>query len=174
MDVFEAIKKRHSYRGGFKDLPVPRSDLERIVEAGLCAPSGCNAQTTSFVIVDDPSLIAGIAAIAGKQVVREARAIVVCIVEHRPVYGDISFGVEDCAAAVENMLLAVTALGYATVWIDGALRHESKGARIGALLNVPGDMDVRIILPIGVPAEQVSAKPKLPFAKRAWFNRYNG
>ena len=53
MDVFEAIAKRHSYRGPFRDRAVPRADLERIVQAGLQAPSGKNAQTTSFVIVDD-------------------------------------------------------------------------------------------------------------------------
>ena len=35
-----------------------------------------------------------------------------------------SFGAEDCAAAVANMLLAITAVGYATVWTDGALRRE--------------------------------------------------
>ncbi|MCK4343353.1 MAG: nitroreductase family protein [Phycisphaerae bacterium] len=53
MDVFEAIAKRHSYRGPFKDQPVPRADLQRIVQAGLQAPSGKNAQTTTFVIVDE-------------------------------------------------------------------------------------------------------------------------
>ena len=39
MDLFEAVTKRHSYRGTFRVQPVPRSDLERIVQAGLQAPS---------------------------------------------------------------------------------------------------------------------------------------
>ncbi len=54
MDLFEAIEGRYSYRGAFTDAPVPREDLVRIVEAGLKAPSGCNAQTTTFVIAADP------------------------------------------------------------------------------------------------------------------------
>ena len=37
---------------------LPREDLARIVQAGLQAPSGCNAQSTTFVILDDPDLIA--------------------------------------------------------------------------------------------------------------------
>ncbi|HEG42984.1 MAG TPA: hypothetical protein ENH94_02935 [Phycisphaerales bacterium] len=42
MDLFEAIAKRQSYRGGFKDEAVSRDDLQRIVESGLKAPSGKN------------------------------------------------------------------------------------------------------------------------------------
>jgi nitroreductase len=80
--------------------------------------------------------------------------------------------VEDCAAAVENMLLAVVALGYATVWLDGALRVEDKAARIGRLLGVPEGKTVRVLLPLGVAAEPGTQKDKLPFHQRAWFNRY--
>jgi len=173
MDVFEAIAKRHSYRGDFKNTPVPRTDLERIVWAGLQAPSGCNAQTTSFVIVDDPALLRELAAIIDRPVMRTAMAAIVCVAEHRPVYHGLSFGVEDCAAAVENMLLAITAMGYATVWLDGVLRVENRGRRIADLLGVPADREVRIVLPIGIPAAKGEPKEKKPFAERAWFNRYD-
>ena len=61
MDVFEAVALRHSYRGPFRDQAIPRADLERIVQGGLQAPSGKNAQTTRFVIVDDPDLVRKIA-----------------------------------------------------------------------------------------------------------------
>ena len=33
MEVFEAITKRHSYRGDFTDAPVPRENLVKIVLA---------------------------------------------------------------------------------------------------------------------------------------------
>lgn len=177
MDVFEAIARRHSYRGPFRDQPVPRADLRRIVQAGLQAPSGRNMQTTRFVIVDDPELVRQIAGLHATNVaVQQARAFIACLVDRNPepVYEGHSFQVEDCAAAVENMLLAVTALGYATVWIDGWLRVENRAERIGALLGVPESKVIRVILPIGVPAEQHQQKEKLPFEQRAWFNRYGG
>ena len=100
MDIFEAIEKRHSYRFGYKDQAVPREDLVRIVQAGIQAPSGCNAQTTSFVIVDEPELIAKINVVMNKRVIGEAKAIIVCVASHPDVYHGMSFGVEDCAAAV--------------------------------------------------------------------------
>ena len=177
MDVFEAIARRHSYRGLFLPDPVPRADLERIVQAGLQAPSGKNEQTTAFVIVDDPDLLAAIRSFPGANAaVRSARACIACVVDAAPgaVYEGHHFQVEDCAAAVENMLLAVTALGYATVWIDGWLRVRDRARRVGDLLGVPPAKTVRILLPLGRPAEAHRQKEKLPFAARAWFNRYGG
>ena len=172
MDIFKAIEKRHSYRGGFTDKPVPNKDLERIVQAGIQAPSGCNEQTTTFVIVNDPDLLSSMAEILDRRVVREAGAVIVCVTDPRPVIRDTSFAVEDCSAAVENMLLAITALGYATVWIQGGLSVEERAERIARLLDVPGDRQVKVVLPIGEPAQVCEQKEKAPFDERAWFNRH--
>jgi nitroreductase len=70
------------------------------------------------------------------------------------------------------MLLAITALGYASVWVDGWLRVDGRNETIGRLLGVPEDKVVRILLPIGVPAEEVNGPKKMPFSERAWFNKY--
>ncbi|MFC1453310.1 nitroreductase family protein [Verrucomicrobiota bacterium] len=175
MDVFEAIAKRHSYRAGFEDRAIPREDLTKIVDAGIRAPSGCNAQTTSFVVVDDPGTLATLAEILdGKQVVSEAKAVIVCVCDYTPAYKGTSFAVEDCSAAVENMLLAITAMGYATVWLDGVLRSEDRATRIAELLGVPKEREVRIVLPLGVPSEAHVQKDRKPIEERAWFNRYGG
>jgi nitroreductase len=170
MELFDAIAQRYSYRGPFTDAPVDRKTLEKIVRAGIQAPSGKNLQTTSFVIVDDPAAIAQIAKILdNKLVYRTARAMIACVTDPRAM-----FSKEDCAAAVENMLLAVTALGYAAVWVDGALRSADNALRIGKLLGVPADRTVQVLLPLGVPAEPGHPLEKLPFGRRAWFNRYGG
>jgi len=172
MDLFDAIANRYSYRGTFTDQPVPRDDLQKIVQAGIQAPSGCNGQVASFVIVDDPQRLRQIAEILHKPVCDSAKAMIVCVTDPRPVIADMSFAVEDCAASVENMLLAITALGYATVWLDGALRVEDRAARIGRILGVPAGKTIRILLPIGVPVEPGRQRERLPFDQRAWFNRY--
>jgi nitroreductase len=170
MELFEAIAKRHSYRGPFLDQPVPREDLQRIVQAGIQAPSGCNAQTTTFVIVDDPAILAEIYAVLGKE--PAPPALIACIAYPVCSFQDMHFELEDCAAATENILLAVTALGYATVWLDGMLRMDGKGERIGQILGVPEGRQVQILLPLGVPAKTWQQREKLPFAERAWFNAY--
>jgi nitroreductase len=177
MDVFEAIQRRHSYRGPFRDEPVAREDLQRIVQAGIQAPSGRNMQTTSFVIVDDPGMVKRLNGMpGGNQAMREAQAYIVCVMDRRPdaIYEGHAFQVEDCAAAVENMLLAVTALGYASVWIDGWLRVEGRADEIRRMLSIPEEKLVRIILPVGIPVEEHTQKEKQTFEERAWFNRYGG
>lgn len=172
MDVFEAIQNRYSYRGEFRDTPIPREDLRKIVDAGIHAPSAKNEQTTSFVIVDDPEVLKQLAVIVNRPVCFTAKAFIVCVIDPRPTVGDLSFAVEDCAAAVENMFLAATALGYATVWLDGVLRFDNIAARVAKLLGIPSHLTVRILLPLGVAREPGVQKEKLSFDRRAWFNRY--
>ncbi|MHC5163810.1 MAG: nitroreductase family protein [Planctomycetota bacterium] len=75
MDLFEAIKKRHCYRGG-------REDLTKIVQAGLEAPSGKNCQTTRFVIVDDPALLEQIRTMhPANKAMQQAKAFIACIID---------------------------------------------------------------------------------------------
>ncbi len=173
MDLFDAIGRRHSYRGGFRKQRVPRDDLRAIVQAGIQAPSGYNGQSTSFVIVDSEPLVARIAAIMDSETIAGAPALIAVVMDPRATADkSFCFGVEDYAAATENMLLAVTALGYASVWIDGALRSEGRAAAVGGLLGVPPGMEVRVVLPVGVPVEERRQKEKKPFAERACFNRW--
>ncbi|MDR1962433.1 MAG: nitroreductase family protein [Planctomycetaceae bacterium] len=174
MELFETISKRHSYRGGFLDKKIPKEDLYKIVQTGIDAPTGCNAQSVSFVIVDDPATIQAITkVVGGKQVCKTAQAMIVCVCDKTPAYGNLSFFVEDCAAATQNMLLAITALGYATVWIDGAIRGEI-ATKIAEILSVPKEKEVRILLPLGVPETPGKPNTKNSFEQRAWFNRYGG
>ena len=172
MDLFEAIEKRYSYRGEFKPVPVPREHLQKIIEAGIRAPSACNQQVVSFVVVDDPALLEKIAKTLDRPVCHTAKAMIVCIYDSRPVYHEMSFAQEDCGAAVENMLLAIAALGYATVWLDGVLRVEGRAERVGRLLDVPDDRTVAVVLPLGVALEPGTQRERLPFDQRAWFNHY--
>jgi nitroreductase len=177
MDFFDAVRSRHSYRGGFEPTPVPREDLLRIVEAGTLAPSGCNRQTTRFVVVDAPELLDRIRGMHPRnQAFQEARALIACVIDRAPeaAYEGHSFVVEDCAAATENMLLAITALGYASVWIDGWLRVEGRAERIGELLGVPRDRVVRILLPVGRPTAPARPPEKLSVEERVGFNVYPG
>ena len=175
MDLFEVIAKRQSYRAGFKDEPVSKEDLRQIVDAGLKAPSGKNEQTTSFVIVDDQHILDNIRQMhKGNKAMQQCRALIACIIDKEPkaIYEGYSFQIEDCAAAVENMLLAITGLGYAAVWIDGWLRVQDRAEQIAKLVGVPEHKIIRVVLPIGIPDEEYKQPPKKSFEQRAWFNKY--
>lgn len=173
MDLFEAIKSRYSYRGAYLPEPVPREALSRILEAGLAAPSGCNAQTTSLIAVDDPALLARLGALLGKSNFAGAPAAVCVLTQRIVAYRDRSFFVQDYAAAIENMLLAITALGYASCWVEGRVTDEDRvGRKMADLLGVPPDVALVAYLPVGRAQAEGPRAARRSFDERAWFNGY--
>ena len=82
------------------------------------------------------------------------------------------FAVQDYAAAVENVMLAIAALGYAGVWMDGQTRMDGNDERIAALLRVPAGMTVHSLIPFGVPEQQPRQAPKKPFGERAVYDHF--
>ncbi|MEI8216494.1 MAG: nitroreductase family protein [Eubacteriales bacterium] len=56
MELQEILKKRQSIRH-FKDVDVPREDLEKIIRNAGTAPSGKNIQNWHFVVIKNKSLI---------------------------------------------------------------------------------------------------------------------
>jgi len=176
MNTFEAIKKRYSYRGGYKNTPVPRGDLKKILEAGLAAPSGCNKQTTSLIGIDDPKLIEAITKLVKKNGFNGKNAPAgVCVLTQRKIaYADVYCNVQDYSAAIENVLIAVTALGYASCWIEGQVTSDRETQRqIAEILNVPADYEVIAFLPVGIPEAEGKRPQYKAFTQRAWFNSFN-
>jgi len=175
MNTFEAINKRYSFRGSFKNVLVPREDLKKIMEAGLAAPSGCHKQTTSLIGIDDPKLIDSISTLVKKNGFTGGNppAGICILTQPIPAYNDVRFNVQDYSASIQNMLLAITALGYASCWIEGQVT-ESKQTQeqIANLLNIPTDFIVVGFLPVGIPENESKGPAYKPFNERAWFNGF--
>ena len=173
MELFETLAARCSYRGMYQKTPVPRSDLIKILEAGLSAPSGCNVQTARFIALDDPDKVAEVTGLLNKPNFASAPAGIVVLTRPVPAYRGEVYNVQDYAAAIENMLLSITALGYASCWVEGYVTHFKEIAEgMAKVLNVPEEYSVVAYLPVGVPAEEMRHVEKMPFDERAWFNGY--
>jgi nitroreductase len=150
MDALEAIRKRRSIRR-YTDDAIPKADLETIVDAGRLAATGSNRQPWNFVIVTDRAMIAQFK-VSGAWIA-SAGAVIVVVMDPRS-----RWWIEDGAAAIENMLLASTALGYGACWVEGnALPHEEQ---FKTLLGVPAGKRVMALIPIGVAAETPTPKKK--------------
>lgn len=174
MDALDCIGQRHSYRQGYTDEAVPRTDLEKILQAGLDAPSGCNKQTTQFVVVDDPQVLQKLRKVNNMPAVQTAPAMIFCLVDRHPMpaFSGRAFQIEDASAAVQNMLLAITALGYASVWVQGGLSVDGAAEAVAAILNVPPEKQVFILLPVGRPAGPLGGPEKMPAQQRVSYNQY--
>ena len=175
MNTLEVINSRHSYRGKYKNTPIPREDLVRIMEAGLSAPSGCNKQTTSLIAVDDPEILNHLHAVIQPPVGETAPAAICVLTQRVNAYRDKCFAIQDYSAAIENMLLAIVDLGYQSCWYEGHITDDDMiGEKMAKILGVPDSYDLVCFLPIGI-AEDVPQEPKKkPFEERAWLNAYQG
>jgi len=111
MNALEAIRKRRSVREYTGD-EIPRKDLEQIVDAGRLAATGNNKQPWDFIVVTERDMIEKLKVAA--QWMDKAGAIIAVVL-------DLSsrWWLEDGSAAVENMLIASTALGYGSCWLEG-------------------------------------------------------
>jgi len=173
MTALDVIKERTSYRGGYKNTSVPREDLIKIMEAGLTAPSGCNTQTTSLIAVDDREVLDKLREVIEPEFVISAPAVICVLTQAIPAYKSVCFNVQDYSAAIENMLLAIVALGYQSCWVEGQITDEHKiGKKMADILGVPDDYDLICFLPVGVAAQPLNYVKRKPFDERAWFNGY--
>jgi nitroreductase len=173
MDTIKAITERFSYRGIYESTPVPREILKQIMEAGLAAPSGCNTQTTSLIGLDDAELIKSVTYHFKNPKFASAPAAVCVLTQHIPGYDDVYFNVQDYSAAIQNMLLAITALGYVSCWIEGEITWSKEFSRkLADVLGVPEGYELVAYLPVGKSVEKGSRVKKKPFEERAWFNGF--
>ena len=173
MNVMEAIRYRHSYRGKYEPVPVPREALVAIMKAGLAAPSGCNKQTTSLIAVDDPEVLKKVLSVIDPPVAETAPAVICVLTQRVFAYRDRCFAVQDYSAAVENMLLAITELGYQSCWYEGHITDEDMlGYQIAQILGVPDEYELVCILPVGIAETEPVPPKKKSFEQRAWFNAY--
>lgn len=173
MTAINIIEKRHSYRGKYKPEPVPREDLRKIMEVGLAAPSGCNKQTTSLIAVDDPEVLAKLHAVIDPPIGETAPAMICVLTQRIIAYRDKCYAVQDYAAAIQNMLLAIVELGYESCWIEGHVTDEDRiGDKMAKILGVPEGYELVCFLPVGIAETEPVKVKKRPFAERAWFNGF--
>jgi nitroreductase len=150
MEALEAIRKRRSVRK-FTGDPIPRADLEKIVDAGRVAASGNNRQPWEFIVVTDLEIIDQLKGAAAWM--DKAAAIIAVVLDPSS-----RWWLEDGSAAIENMLVASTALGYGSCWVEGDALPLEREYKI--LLSVPAAKRLLALVPLGVPAEWPSVEKR--------------
>jgi nitroreductase len=139
---------------------VPRSILEKIVNAGRLAPSAGNLQPLEFVVVDDEEVRrlilsclrwAGYIAPQGDpKPGHEPAAYIVTLINLRVREKGFEY---DVGAAMENMTLAAWEEGIGSCWLISVDR-----AKAAEILAVPEEYRVDSVLALGYPAEKPVAE----------------
>ncbi len=158
MDAIDALTTRRSVRR-YTDEPVSDADIETILRAAMCAPSGFGQRSTRFVVVRDAETRAALSVISkySGMIANAPVAIVVCgdtNAERHPG----TYFVHDAVAALENLLTAANALGLGAVWV-GVHPWADRIDAVRAAVGLPEGVEPIASVALGHPA---SAAPTTP------------
>ena len=133
MDLFEAIRTRRSIRS-FTDEPVSQEDMDRMLEAAMCAPSANNRQLWHFVVIRDREMLRKVA-------------------EVHP-YAKMAAG-----AAAQNFMLAARALNIGTVWC-GLHPIEDRARPFREIFHMPENIRPLSLIVLGHTDQEFKAQER--------------
>jgi nitroreductase len=143
----EVLEKRRSIRK-YKDAPVPKEKILKMLEAARIAPSASNRQPWHFIVVENKETIKKL---AKQEWAAEAPVMIVGLADQA---ASPNWCSNDLGIAFEHLVLAATNLGLGTCWMGQTGREEM----IKGLLGIPDSFKVVAVIPVGVPDE--TPKPK--------------
>src|SRR5271157_1206858 len=165
MEVYDAIRTVLAVRA-YKDKPVPRDIVLRIIESARLTASSMNGQPWHFIIVEELDTLKKLGALArsGPYIAQAPLAIVVAM--EKSVYA-----VSDASRAIQSMILIAWSEGVGSNWVG----FENLSA-IKSLLAIPDTIDVLAILPFGYAAKEIGKgkkkrKPLSEIAHRECFGQ---
>jgi len=174
MDFFETIEKRYSHKELFLPAPVPLKDLELITKAGLSAPTGNNSQYVRLIILPDRDSLQPLCDVSPTDGLRTAPAAIAVLTDPSAQMYEWNFEVEDYSAAAAQMLLAITALGYVSVWLDSPYFDPKKQKAALKVLGAPETYHLRVVLPVGLPDGEGKKRSKMAFNERVSYGKFGG
>lgn len=192
-DFFDVVGRQRAHRA-FADRPVSDEHLARVLGAAVHAPSAENRQPWEFVVVRDPQRRAAIGELIrtgwearGRSFSRDrlppslfedvdrgatggiAAAPVLVVV-----CADVERGLEQTVAssifpAVQNLLLAATAIGLGSALTTIAVGYASE---LAGLLALPDHVRPIAVVPLGWPARRLGAPRRDPFERHTHRETY--
>jgi len=174
------VRKRQSVRG-YAPWPVDKTKIERCLEAARLAPSACNSQPWTFIVVDDAALKNRLADLTADHWLplnhwtKQAPIHVAVVVEHAKLSARIGAMVKkrdfpwiDLGIAAEHFCLQAAAEGLGTCML-GWFKED----RARDLLKIPADKRLGLIITLGFPAdEKIRPKIRKEMARMVRWNRY--
>jgi nitroreductase len=134
---------------------VTDDQLHDLLEAAMAAPSACAKDPWRFVTVRMPAALNKLAdGLPNGQMLRQATVgIVVCGDVAAAHDRQLSYLLQDCSAAIENLLLAASVLGLGACWL-GVHPREERIRHVREALAIPESILPVSVIAVGVPGEQ--------------------
>ncbi|MCF7871925.1 nitroreductase family protein [Candidatus Woesearchaeota archaeon] len=173
MDVLHAIMNRRSIRSYLRK-PVEFDKLTMLLKAGSMAPSAGNLQSYRFIVITDKKVIKGVADHCTEQFwigMAPILIVVVADVERTESYyglrGQRLYAVQDCAAAIQNILLAAHDMGLGACWVG-----SFDEGYIADKLGIPEGKRPQAVITVGYAADSPLDKESCELDSLVSFNKF--
>jgi len=167
-DQLQIIFGRRSIRV-FKPGKVDEATIKMLLQAAMAAPSAVGKDPWRFIVVQKQETLATLAPeLANGSMLNTATlCIAVCADLDAAHDRQLSYALQDCAAAIENLLLAVHALGLGACWL-GVHPREEKIGRVKEIFGLPDSVMPVACIAIGHPGEAKEARTRFDSAYVHW------
>lgn len=168
MSFLELVNKRNSTRQ-YANKPVPRELIDTCLEAARLAPSACNSQPWSFIIIDDPvqkneivqQIMSGI--YKNNAFAVHAPVLIVAITESSTYIArlggmlrSVKYNLIDIGIACDHLTLQAAELGLGTCWLGWFNEKKLK-----KLLNLPRSTQIDVVFTLGYPESNTEPRQKI-------------
>lgn len=179
-NFLDLVRKRQSVRG-YTPRPVEKAKIERCLEAARLAPSACNAQPWTFIVVDEAGLKNRLADLTADRWLplnhwtKQAPVHVAVVVEHANLTSRIGGRIKqrafpwiDLGIAVEHFCLQAAADGLGTCILGWFKEEEARD-----LLHIPTNKRLGLIITLGYAADKkIRPKIRKDMSRMVRWNRY--
>lgn len=169
METIEAILTRRSVRS-FTDQPVSSETVQELLRAAMHAPSAGNQQPWQLVVLDERATLERAAAAHPYAPMAAHAPVAIVVCGDTRLERHTGYWVQDCAAAVENLLLAAHALGLGAVW-TGVYPRAERVQAFQDLLALPPEVIPLAMVVLGYPAQTVPPADRF-LPERVHHNRW--
>ena len=153
-DFNDIIYKRRSIRK-FSDKSVEKEKTDRIIKAGLLAPSGKRMFPAEFIVIDDKQILKAISESKehGAKFIKDAPLAIIIAADTKKY----DVWIEDSAVAATFILLAAENEGLGACWVQMRQRFSKDGKsateNLSTILNLKPSFEILSIIGMGYNAE---------------------
>ena len=157
MEILDIFANRRSVRK-YAQGPLDDETPDKILKAGLLAPSGQARRPWEFILVRDKQMLERLSGCrsSGANMLKQAAAAIVVIADEQKQ----DIWIEDCSVALGYMHLAASALNLGSCWVQVRLRaaadRRSSEEFLREALDFPLNFKAEAILALGVPQQSPS------------------
>ncbi len=163
-DVLKILARR-SVRS-FKTDRVSDETIRELLKAAMSAPSASARDPWHFIVVNNPPILARVSEQLpnGALLAKAPLGIVVCGDMEKTHRKQLSYLLQDCSAAIENLLLAASMLKLGACWL-GIHPNPARIEGVRRVFNLPPAVIPVAAVAIGHPLEQPQPRTRFNESK---------